>query len=447
MSAMPLAPAPPPQSPAFELQAFHNPQLARGGDLVRVILRVQAGADDHRSDEAAADPNRDRAEVLIIDVSGSMRRDLPAAKQAAAAAVSSLGDGMAFAVVAGNQQARAVWPADGQTLAVASGSERAAARAAIEQLTPGGHTAMSTWLRHARDLLDGHPARFRHVVLLTDGHNLGDRPMALTTAVDECRGVFRCDCRGLRDDWDVEQMRGVALALQGRCDIVPAASDLTTELPAMVASSRACTVPDLRLRLRSPKLARIVSCEQVHPEITLLHRPAHGTGGPAPDILLGAWAPGEPRDYRVTIAVPPRSDDATVRAVRAQLVTGDGTEVAKVDVTTSWTDNDEAAARIDLVVAHYDGQTDLANAVDEALQALERGDEPSAVEHLGRAVELSERHHNSDTRAILARIVDTSSGEPRLRPQSRPVDRKVLQTRGSRTVTIVLPDDSGGTSP
>ena len=95
-----------------------------------------------------ADPRRDRAEVIIFDTSGSMGsgRKMAAAKEAAAAAVDSLDDGVTrCALIAGDHEAKLLWPQDGRSFAVADHDDRAGAKAAIAQAEPAGGTAIGTW--------------------------------------------------------------------------------------------------------------------------------------------------------------------------------------------------------------------------------------------------------------------------------------------------------------
>ena len=62
------------------------------------------------------------AEIIIVDCSGSMGapKKMIQARQATAAAIEAIRDGVAFAVVAGTGEARQVWPDSGLIIAEAA---------------------------------------------------------------------------------------------------------------------------------------------------------------------------------------------------------------------------------------------------------------------------------------------------------------------------------------
>ena len=91
----------------------------------------------------------------MVDCSGSM--DYPPtkmrnARDATAAAIDTLRDGVHFAVIAGTHVAKEVYPAGGR-LAVADATTRDQAKQALRKLSAGGGTAIGTWLRLADRLL------------------------------------------------------------------------------------------------------------------------------------------------------------------------------------------------------------------------------------------------------------------------------------------------------
>jgi hypothetical protein len=57
-------------------------------------------------------------------------------------------------------------------------------------------------------------------------------------------------------------------------------------------------------------------------------------------------------------------------------------------------------------VAHYNGQDELASAIQQGLEARERGDEAAATQLLGRAVQLAHESENVEMTTRLARVVD-----------------------------------------
>src|SRR5215471_3853089 len=104
--------------PEFAVDVFQNAYLPVGGGEVNAIVTVACA--DGRAAEASA------AEIIIVGCSGSMstpRSKIAGARAATAAAVDVIHDGVALAVIAGSDQARAIFPEDGG-LAVADARTR-----------------------------------------------------------------------------------------------------------------------------------------------------------------------------------------------------------------------------------------------------------------------------------------------------------------------------------
>ena len=237
----------------FTVEIFQNEYLPSGGREVNAIVTVTAP--DDLAAGPAADAGSGRAEAIIIDCSGSM--DYPHAKivQARAATQAALDvvqDGVAFAVIAGTEVARPVFPTDG-SLAIASPQTKAAAKQVVANLRPGGGTAMGSWLRLARQMLTSGSAGLRHAILLTDGKNEHEAPEQLTIAINDCEGVFSCDCRGVGTDWQVAELRRISTALLGTVDIVPDPSGLTADFEAMMTTAMGKAVADVALRVWTPQ--------------------------------------------------------------------------------------------------------------------------------------------------------------------------------------------------
>ena len=91
----------------FAADTYQNEFLARGATHVDALVTVAAsGADDVVAGPAAA-------EIVIVDVSGSMkfpRTKIKAAIVATCAAIDCIRDGVRFAVIAGADDARQVYP-------------------------------------------------------------------------------------------------------------------------------------------------------------------------------------------------------------------------------------------------------------------------------------------------------------------------------------------------
>ena len=105
-------------------------------------------------------------------------------------------------------------------------------------------------------------------------------------------------------------------------------------------------------------------------------------------------------------------------------------------VLASWTDDEALSAKINAQVAHYTGQEELASAIQEGLEARERGDVESATKLLGRAAKLAEASNNDETTARLKKvvdIVDAHEGTVRLKSNVKKADEMDLDLGSTRT--------------
>src|SRR3989442_1566553 len=101
--------------PDFSLGCFQNEYLARGAGEVNAVIAVTSSGASDESSRRPGDPGATaRVEIIAVDTSGSMAgRKILAARQATAAAVAAIRDGVRFAVVAGDHSARVIYPQDG----------------------------------------------------------------------------------------------------------------------------------------------------------------------------------------------------------------------------------------------------------------------------------------------------------------------------------------------
>ena len=127
-------------------------------------------------------------------------------------------------------------------------------------------------------------------------------------------------------------------------------------------------------------------------------------------------------------------------AARVSVVrSGSGDVLGQGLVTATWTEDTALSTRISRGVAHYTGQAELAEAIQEGLAARKAGDEPTATARLGRAVALAAASGNDGTARLLERVVevvDAPSGTVRLRRAVADVDEMTLDTRSTRTVRV-----------
>jgi hypothetical protein len=422
----------------FTADVYQNEFLPLGATEVDAVVTVTAL--DGAAAVATAGPIR-AAEVVIVDTSGSMAvppTKLKAARQATAAAVDAIRDGVEFAIVAGTDRATPVFPAHG--LATASAETRAQAKAAIEELEAAGGTAIGSWLELARELFAGASVDLRHAILLTDGQNQHETPEELERVLAACNGRFQCDCRGVGTDWQVAELRRVASALLGTVDIVPRPEELAADFRAMTERAMARGTADVALRLWSPQGATVAFVKQVAPTIEDLTERAVAVDALTADYPTGAWGQ-EARDYHVRIHVTARDAGDEVLAGRLGLVV-DGALITQALVRAIWTEDAELSTRINPEVAHYTGQAELAEAIQEGLEARRTGDEAGATFKLGRAVQLAAEGGNEGTLKLLGRVVDVddpATGTVRLKRHVEDVDEMSLDTRSTKTVRVQRP--------
>jgi hypothetical protein len=425
----------------FKLEIDQNQYLAEGARDVNAIVTVtMAGS----VAEAPAGPT-DAAEIIIIDSSGSMgspRSKINEARAATSAAVDVIRDGVAFAVIAGTHKAAAIFPEDG-SLAVASAQTREAARNAVARVGPNGGTAIGAWLRLANQMFTAHPARLRHAILLTDGKNESERSDELDAAIKLCEGVFACDCRGVGTDWRVDELRRVSSALLGSIDIVPDPAELAADFSAMMAESMGKRVADVSFRIHTPDQADVQFLKQVAPTVEdLTSRRTQSDPDPqVGDYPSGAWAPGESRDYHLAVqfarpgAVKQEKLAAWVSLVSAS---PSGPEVlAEEKVLAIWTADVTLSTKINQRVADYTGQAELAQVIQEGLEARRAGNTDTAEAKLGRAVALANQSGNEATAKLLAKVVDVvdaAGGTVKLKKKVEVADEMALDSRSTKTV-------------
>ena len=418
----------------FAAATHQNEYLADGATEVNAIVTVTAaGGADARGGHAGA------AEVVIVDTSGSMGipRKIRAARKATSAAIDCIRDGVEFAIVAGSDQARMVFP-ESHGLVTADDTSRMAAKSVVETLEGRGGTAIGTWLTLARELFESEPSEIRHAILLTDGENKHESADRFRAALGACEGLFQCDCRGVGTDWEVAELRQIASTLLGTVDMVADADDLAADFTAMMDAAMAKETSDVALRLWAPQGAEVAFIRQVAPAIEDLTPRARRSGPLSADYPTGAWG-DEARDYHVCIRVPAHPVGAEMAAGRVSLVV-DGEVTSQSLIRAVWTDDTALSTRISREVAHYTGQTELMQAIQDGLSARKAGDAATATFRLGRAVQLAAESHNTTKLELLAAIVDVEdapSGTVRLKREVAAQDEMMLDTRSTKTLRVM----------
>ncbi len=426
-------------NPDFTLTIDQNKYLPEGGQEVHAIVTVEATG----APAAGAVRSTAAAEVIIIDTSGSMdypRTKMSAAIRAAQTAVDSLRDGVAFAVVSGSARARMVYPPVEQ-LVPADPRTRQEAKAALDAVRPAGGTAIGAWLSLADRLFAPFQNGIRHAILLTDGKNQHESPEQLDAVLQGCSGHFVCDCRGIGTDWEVAELRKVASTMLGSVDIVAGPAELVADFRAMTEAAMGKAVADVALRVWTPQAARLRFVKQVTPTVEDLTGSRVDAGPRAGDYPIGAWG-AESRDYHVCVEVPPGLLGQELRAAWIKLVlpgAGGGAEqvLATGNVLAEWTDDEAQSTRMNPKVAHFTGQAELADAIQEGLQARKDGDMDTATARLGRAVKLAHESGNEAVAGMLGKVVDVDdleSGTVRLKKDVEKFDEMTLDAGSRKTV-------------
>ena len=411
----------------------HNPYLAEGAGLVDAIVSITAG-----SDVAAVGAAPERVEAIIIDCSTSMLsppEKFDAAKRATAAAIDELVDGTYFTIVAGTEKATRVYPELGRSTP-ASAATRAEAKRAVDALRPNGGTAIGTWLAHVREVVDQHPGALTHAILLTDGKDEHETPEELGEQIGLSQGEFTCDCRGVGTNWYVDELRSISSALLGTVDIVADPEDLAEDFAEMMRTSMSKSIADLTLRLWTPAGARVEFVKQVAPTVEDLTHRRVDAGEQTGVYPLGSWG-AEDRDYHIQVEVEPALAGREKLAARVSVVAGEEV-LGQGLVKAVWTSDTELSAQISRRVAHYTGQAELAQAVQEGLSARKKGDVKTATAKLQRAMELAVESGNDGTAKLLRGVVevDKRTGTVALRREVAAADEMALDARSTRTARV-----------
>jgi len=421
--------------PTFTVEVHQNRFLPAGGTVVDAVLDVTASG----TGPAAAGGPPSAAQVIMIDCSGSMNSPatkMQEAKKATAAAIDALRDGVAFAIVAGRGNADMVFPST-VSLVPANRQTRGQAKNAVHRLQASGGTAIGTWLTMANHLFAPSTAEVKHAIMLTDGQNQHETAEQLAIVLRACQGRFVCDARGVGADWSGSELRTVASALLGSADGLPDPGELVADFRAMTETAMGKSVAEATLRLWTPAGATIRFVKQVFPHVEDLTGRRADVSARIGDYPTGSWG-AEHREYHVSIQVPANAVGEEMLAGRVSLVTGDQV-LSQSLVLANWTDETALSTQINGRVAHYTGQAELADAIQQGLAARDAGDVETATAKLGRAVQLAEESGHSDTAKLLGKVVDVidaPSGTVRLKQKVAGVDAELANVRSVKTIRV-----------
>jgi hypothetical protein len=195
-------------------------------------------------------------------------------------------------------------------------------------------------------------------------------------------------------------------------------------------------VPDVMLRVWTPQQAQLTFVKQVSPSLEDLTSRRSQSGPQSGDYPTGAWGAAESRDYHVCVRVGAAEVGQEMLAARVSLVVG--SQVAGQGLVRAvWTSDLALSTRINSEVAHYTDQSELAQSIQDGLEARRHGDEDTATAKLGRAVQLAHQSGNDQAASLLAKVVDVldpATGTVKVKKTVATVDEMTLDTRSTVTV-------------
>jgi von Willebrand factor type A C-terminal domain/von Willebrand factor type A domain len=417
--------------PEFTVQVDQNEYLPEGGARMDAAISVTC------TGAAQGGPPPTAAQVIMLDCSTSMYgAKLANAKRATAAAIDTVRDGVAFALVAGTTTGRMAYPATPRMVA-ASAHTRAQAKAAVRTLSADGGTAIGTWLTLAERLLADRPEQIKHGILLTDGRNEGESAADFEAALRRCQGRFVCDSRGVGDAWEAGPLTAIAQATLGSADALTDPDRLPAEFRAMTETVMGKSTPDVRLRVWAPASVRVRFVKQVYPAVVDLSEHLSRLSARESEYRTAAWG-AETRVYHLSAELPAGSFGEELLVARVGVVVGDEVLPAR-QVLARWTDDLMLSTQINRQVAHYTGQAEMAAAIQEGLAAQKAGEVEVATVKLGRAVQLAAASGNDETVKLLSRVVEVVNarlGTVRPRRDVADVDAEMAAVRSTKTVRV-----------
>jgi hypothetical protein len=424
---------------AFQIEAFQNRYLAPGQRRVDAILTVTAGGELMTPPQLAVG--------FILDKSGSMQGDRIHAVIRAVNAAISLLDERAWFFIVGFDSTASMLLRDGQ----ATDEHKQAAAAALATLHAAGGTAMSTGLRGARVLFERYPDAIRHAIFLTDGKNESEPSSQVALELARCEGLFQCDGWGVGTDWKIGEVQEIARVLLGKAALIPDPGGVEAAFRGSIEKARGKAFKDVRLRLWTPQTASLVQVKQVTPTLEELTDRTRVAGPQLHEVATGAWSPGESRDFHVVVEVQASAVGNEMLALRPSMAYQEpapGGWTPREDrsstgrVIAQWCAEDGLTSRIDEHVAHYTGQSDLAEAIRKGLEQQEVGNEVAATQLLGRAVRIAHATQNTEMTQRLTRVVevlDPVQGTVRLRRDARKAATMDLQLESRTTRRLAKP--------
>lgn len=417
----------------FKIENFYNPHLSVGASRLDTILSVTASSGEG---QGTVTNILKKAIIFIVDQSGSMdiHGKMDIAKLAVRKSIDLIDESNLFSIVAFSSYPQIIVPLKPATIA-----NKEMAHNAVKRLSAGGGTEMSKALFTVLEMISSLRDTMVHAQFVTDGQNEASDRKELEKAITQCEGRLQCDCWGIGTDWEPKELRNISNRLLGTADAVPDPQRLEENFRVALKRTMSKGIGDVRLRIQTPKSVKIVTIKQVSPEIVDLSKLAKKIDDKNTDIPLGAWG-NEEREYQIAFELTPQAEGEEMMAGRPKIVfTENGQEVV-VDgdrIVAAWSGDVAVTSRINDQVAHYTGQTELANSIKEGLEAKSRGDVDGATVLLGKAAKIAAESGNDEVTARLKKvvdIVDADQGTVRLKSNAGKAADLELDMGGTMTI-------------
>jgi hypothetical protein len=171
-------------------------------------------------------------------------------------------------------------------------------------------------------------------------------------------------------------------------------------------------IADASLHIWTPISAHDLILKQVHPLVDDLSASGTELSEQVRAFPIGAWSPGESRDFYLALQVLPSGMDDEMLAARASVAYQDSATHPHEDrpahrrVFAHWTSDQSLFEARDPHVVHYATRLVLVDHIQRGLQLRNKGDEVGATQLLGHAVKLAHEAGDVETSARLQQVVD-----------------------------------------
>ncbi len=264
---------------------------------------------------------------LVLDKSASMRGKMGYLREAVYWLVDQMGGDDMISIVAFDQSARVVAPAQ-------RALEREELKRAVDRIDPGRGTQMSAGMRLGLGELDKHLGddRLNRMVLLTDGRTSSEKG-CLNRADEAAQRGIPVIALGLGTEWKEELLHEVVARAGGRVDYIAQAQDLTSTF-GQVWQDLQVVASNLHLTLHLVHGVEVRAVWQLRPEIQHMgYEPISGTAVSLPlpeldaggqtwivELVVPARAPGRYRLVQTEVSYDIPKLDVRYEKVRSDLI-------------------------------------------------------------------------------------------------------------------------------